>query len=81
MRKRSTRKAKPVENPANASGIVGAVVQDLELTAEQLEQATARAVNRLGGSKSGKARGAKSGHGRRPTDARKVVSKRRKRKP
>lgn len=81
MRKRPTKKEEPAEDRATAAGIVGAAEQDVELTAEQLEQIAARVVRRLGGLKSGKGRVAKSGQGRRSTAAGKAVPKHRKRKP
>jgi len=80
MPKRSKKTEEAAKDHGTVTGIVAAAEQDVELTAEQLEQGATRAVHRLGGFKSGKARVAKSGRGRRSTTAGKVVPKRRKRK-
>lgn len=80
MPKRVTKKVKPAEDRATASGIVGAATQDIELAAEQLEQAAEHVVRSLGSLTTGESRADKSGPARSAA-AGKAVPKRRKRKP
>jgi len=79
MPKRSPKKGHPAKEQATASGIIEAAAQDIELTAEQLEEAAAHAVRRLGGLKMRQSpRGPKVAVRSRP---RRLLPKRRKRKP
>ena len=66
MRKRSRKQKSEIEE-TTASGIMAAATQDIELTAEQIADATKKvahaaavALEKLGGLKGGKAKAAKS---------------------
>ncbi len=80
MPTRSKKTKAPADSEAKASGMVAALTQDVELTAEQIEHAAAAAFGRLGGPKSSKARAVTRSKGRRSAAPRKPVGRRRTKK-